>query len=274
MLERFKYTNSYNETLEFGKDYLFVNENDLRDFVWEIISKNNKISGFKKGIVSKTIPVILKCNSESEGIELRNRLFEIFEKDVLTKQHGKIHIGDYYLRCFITGSKKSEYLIHHNYMVVSLTVQTDYPEWVKETTTNHTFNEGSASGFLDFPYDFMHDFKNHRMNTSIINESFVPSNFTLRIFGYIANPTLYINGHQYSVNVTVGENEYLTINSKDKTIILTKQNGEQVNHFNARCRDSYIFEKIPSGTSEVISVNDKFDFELTLLEERSEPKWI
>ena len=105
MLEKFQYTNSVNETLEFGKGCLFVNKNDLRDFAWKITSKNDRISGFKKGIVKKTVPVILKCSSESEGIELRNKMFEVFEKDVLANKHGKIQIGDYYLRCFITGSK-------------------------------------------------------------------------------------------------------------------------------------------------------------------------
>ena len=273
MLERFKYINSFNETLEFGKDCLFVNENDLRDFVWDITSKNNKISGFKKGVVSKTIPVILKCGSEAEGIELRNRLFEVFEKDVLTNQHGKIYIGDYYLRCFITGSTKSNYLIHKGYVEMSLTVQTDFPEWVKETTTNHTFSYENVGGFLDFPHDFAYDYKHQSRNATVINENFVPSNFILRIFGSVTNPTLYISGHKYSVEVTVGENEYLTIDSINKTIILTEDDGTKVNCFNNRSRDSYIFEKIPSGANDVTTLDDNFTFELTLFNERSEPKW-
>lgn len=272
MLEKFNYINSSGEILEFGKDHLFVNESDLRDFAWEITSRNNRISGFKKGIVSKTLPVILKCESESEGITLRNRVFEVFEKDVLTNQHGKIQIGDYYLRCFITGSKKSNYLIHNSYMTISLVVTTDFPEWVKETTTYHTFDGGNMGEFLDFPYDFSYDYLNQTKNTNVVNENFVPSNFILRIFGSVVNPTLYINNHKYSVYVTVGNNEYLTIDSVNKTITLNK-NGELVNCFNKRCRDSYIFEKIPTGTNEVISNNDNFNFELTLLEERSEPKW-
>ena len=273
MLERFDYINSFNETLEFGKDRLFVNENDLRDFAWNITSKNDRISGFKKGIVSKTIPVILKCDSEAEGIDLRNRLFEVFEKDVLTNKHGKIYIGDYYLRCFITGSKKSNYLIHKGYMVVSLTVRTDLPEWVKETRSYHSFQTGDVSDFLDYSYDFPYDYKKQTINANVINESFASSNFVLRIIGKIANPTLYIGGHKIAVNVIVNENEYLTIDSMNKTIVLTEEDGNEVNCFNDRCRDSYVFEKIPAGASEVMTVGEPFDFELTLFEERSEPKW-
>ena len=245
MLERFKYTNSFGETLDFGKNCLFVNENDLRDFAWEITSKNNKISSFRKGIVSKTVPIILKCDTEYEGIKLRNRLFEVFEKDVLAMQYGKVQIGDYYLRCYITGSKKTEYLIHKSYMVVSLTVQTDLPEWIKETTISHDMADATSSPYLDFSYDYPHDYKSVVKKGSIINPNFVASNFIMTIHGAAYNPTLRIGGHIYSVNVQVEPGEYLTIDSSAKTIILTKANNEKVNCFNNRNKDSYIFEKIP-----------------------------
>ncbi len=276
MLEKFIYINSFNETLDFGKDRIFANENDLRDFAWGITTKNNRISGFKKGIVQKTIPVLLKCDTEEEGIQLRNMLFEVFEKDVLSKQHGKIKIGDYYLRCYITGSKKAEYLLSRKYMKVTLTVQTDFPEWIKETTTNHIMIEDETGDFLDFPYDFQFDFKNSNFKTSVDNSGFVPCDFIMTIHGEyeVENPTLYIGDHKYSVNVTVAEHEYLTIDSVHKTIVLHKSNGKQVNCFSNRSRDSYIFEKIPAGTNNVSSTNRNIKFNITLLEERSEPKWI
>ena len=273
MLEKFTYTNHLNEVVEFGKGSLFVNENDLRDFDWDITSKNDRISGFKKGIVSKTIPIILKCDSESEGIELRNRIFEVFEKYVLAKKHGKIHIGDYYLRCYITGSKKTQYLINHNYMLVTLTVQTDHPAWVKETTTMHGMVADTEQDYLDYSYDFQHDFKNSAIATTIINEYFIPCDFIMTIYGAVVNPTIYIGNHRYFVNVTVGVDDYLTINSADKTVVLNRADGKKENYFNMRDRDSYIFEKIPSGTSDVTATNAQFRFDLTLLEERGEPKW-
>lgn len=274
MLEKFTYTNSLNETLRFGSDCLFVNENDLRDFAWGITSKNDKISSFKKGIVSKTIPIILKCNSEAEGLYLRNRLFEVFEKDVLTQKYGKIHIGDYYLQCYITGTKKTDYLINMNYMVISATVQTDLPNWVKETTTIYSLSNKSTDKYLDYPYDFAHDYKNTLTSGQITNSGLVPSNFIMTIFGYAQNPTLYIGEHEYSVDAVVGNGEHLTIDSINKTIVLTKVNGEQVNCFKNRNKDSYIFEKIPVGTNAISLPNQQIQFSVTLLEERSEPKWI
>lgn len=274
MLEKFNYTNAFGEKLEFGKDCLFVNENDLRDFTWQITERNNKISGFKKGIVQKTIPVLLKCSTEEDGISMKNRMFEVFEKDVLAKRHGKIEIGDYYLRCFITGSKKSEYLIQKNYMMVSLTVQTDLPDWVKETLTQHDMDSITEDPYLDYAYDYPHDFKNGMTGGSISNPNFVASNFIMTIYGAISNPTIYVGTHKYSVDVTIGGDEFLTIDSVNKTVILTKSDGSQVNYFDKRNRDSYIFEKIPAGASNITSEHGEIRFTIALLEERSEPRWI
>ena len=273
MLEKFTYTNNLGETLEFGKDCLFVNENDLRDFAWDIINKNDRISGFKKGIVSKTIPIIIKCDYEAEGVALRNRLFEVFEKDVIAKKHGKIHIGNYYLQCYITGTKKAQYLTNRNYMVVSATVRTDIPDWVKETTIERKMPSLDSTGFLDYPYDYQFDFQNQFVNTSIINDGLVPSNFILKIEGFVNNPSLYIGGHKYSVNTTVNDGEILVIDSLNKTIVLNKD-GVLVNCFKDRNKYSYIFEKIPTGVSTISSPDEQLKFSLTLFEERSEPKWI
>lgn len=272
MIEVMKYQNHINEVVEIGKDKIFVNKNDLRDFAWGITKKNGRISSFDKGVVKKTIPLVIVCGDEEAGLEIRNRIFEVMEKDVLAKKHGRIIIGDYYLRCYVTESAKSEYFYSKGYMTLKLTVQTDFPEWVKESTTVFNTNAKNASEFLDFLFDFPFDYTNELNSGNIVNTGFMPSEFRITVYGFINNPTLYINGHEYSVNVEVGTGEYLTIDSANKTIVLTKYNGEQVNCFNLRNRDSYIFEKIPEG-DHVVTTSESFSFDITLLEERGEPKW-
>lgn len=274
MLEKFKYTNHVGETLEFGVDTLFANSNDLHDFSWEVISTNDKISGFNKGIVEKTVPLIIKCQTEEEGMKMRNRLYEVCEKDVRAKKHGRITIGDYYLRCFVTASAKSDYLLHKSYMLVDVTIQTDFPDWIKETTTVFRSNLGEEETFLDHPFDFPYDFKNGLTSDFLNNMDIVSSNFRIVIYGEASSPVIFIGDHEYSVNVNVADGEFLTIDSVNKTIILTRNDGEKVNCFNLRNKDSYIFEKIPAGGSIVSTTNDGLAFDITLLEERSEPKWI
>lgn len=274
MLEKLKYINHVNETLEFGKGKLFVNENDLRDFAWEITSKNDRISGFKKRIASKTIPIIMKVETAEEGLALRNKLFEVCEKDVLAVKHGKIIIGDYYLRCFVTESKKSEYLIHNGYMRLNVKISSDFPYWVKETITTFNYgSKGTEGTNLDFNRDFPTDYTSNMLGATLNNTDFVPSNFVMNIYGACDKPMVSIGGHIYQVYVTLEANEYLTIDSVNKTIVLTHTDGRKENCFKLRNKDSYIFKKIPVGLSNVYS-SAAFKFDVSLLEERSEPKWI
>jgi hypothetical protein len=270
--------------MEWGKSGIYVNYNDLHDYSWDFVSDNNKISKFSKGIVTKTVPIVICCSSKEEGLLLKNRLLEYAEKDVLATTHGKLIIGDYYLKCFITGSKKSNYLINKGYLETSLTITTDYPQWVKEGTTSFRVNgtvvnedTGQVSGNtgkrnfdynFDFPFDYMSGMKGKTLN----NTGFIETNFRLIIYGTVINPTIYIAGHCYQVNCTVSENEYLTIDSLAKTITLYKSDGTTKNCFNYRNRESYIFEKVPPGDN-VVTWDNSFGFDVVLLDERSEPKW-
>ena len=76
-----------------------------------------------------------------------------------------------------------------------------------------------------------------------------------------------------SDNADLSDNEYLTIDSMTKTIVLTKYDGQKENCFHLRNRESYIFEPIPPGEN-IITWNGAFGFDVILLDERSEPKWI
>lgn len=276
MLEKLKYKNHLGEVLSFGEHGIFVNTNDLHDYSWETVSNNNKISAFSKGIVDKTIPVVIACSSEEEGLSIRNKIHEICEKDVLAMQYGRLVIGDFYLKCYVKASAKSEYLISKNYMKVDMTITTDTASWIAETTTmfrKATEQKETDGEWLDYPHDYEFDYASELNSKTLMNHNFIDSEFRMIIFGGCKNPSINLGGHIYQVNAELSDGEYLTIDSIEKTIILTKYNGEKVNKFNERNRDSYIFERISPG-EHVVVWEGSFGFDITLLEERSEPKWI
>ena len=274
MLERLKYQNHQNEVFDFGKDGIYVNSNNLHDYEWKATTRGNRIGALTRQISTRKLPIIIMCKTEEEGIRARNRLLEVVEKDVLAMKHGKIIIGNYYFRCFVTKSVKDNYLTNRRHMTVNLTLTSDYPYWVKESTVPFRNDEGTGQGIgLDFPYDFSYDYYSVLMNTTLFNSGFVPSNFKLIVYGLANDPTISIGGHTYQVNCDVEEGEYLTIDSTTKKIFLTKNDGTIVNQFNNRNKESYIFEKIPVGGS-AVTWSGSFGFDLILMEERSEPKWI
>ena len=71
-------------------------------------------------------------------------------------------------------------------------------------------------------------------NRTLNNSGFVGSNFKIIIYGAVVNPEIHIAGHTYEVKCEIGANEYLTIDSLDKTVVLKKSDGTTVNYFNLR----------------------------------------
>lgn len=275
MLEQLKYKNHLGEVFEFGKDGIFVDKGTLRDYQWTVKKKGNRIGALTTAVNNRTLPVVIFCKSEEEGIAARNRLHEVVEKDVLAMQYGKIIIGDFYFRCYVTKSQKKNYLNSKRVMQVTLTLTTDQPQWVRENKFSFLFGQGERveGQNLDHPYDFPCDYAFVPGENKVYNPSIAGAEFQMVIYGACDCPTVYIGNHAYTVNCTVGENEYLTIDSQTKKIYITHNNGETTNVFRHRDRVSYIFEKIPAGNTTVSWTGD-FGVDITLFEERSEPKWI
>ena len=275
MLEQLKYKNHVNEVFEFGKDGIFVDMNELHDYEWTVTKKGNRISSLDYAISKRKLPVVIICDTEAKGIAARNKLMEVVEKDVLAMKHGRIIIGDYYFRCFVTKSQKKNYLTTKRWMEITLTLTTDFPYWVKESTMqfgNRLPSSPSVGKNLDFAHDLPYDFYSGFNMRDLNNTGFVKTNFKIIIYGAASNPSVFIGGHEYGVNCDIGENEYLTIDSLSKQVYLTGNTGEITNKFNDRNKDSYIFEKIPPGSNHVSWTGD-FGFDIILMEERSEPKW-
>lgn len=276
MLEQLKYQNHANEIFEFGKDGIFVDVSELHDYSWDVAKKNNRIVSLDRSVVTRKLPITIICATEEEGLKARNKLLEVVEKDVLAMQHGKIIIGDYYFRCFVTKSQKKNYLTTKRHMLATLFLTSDFPYWVKETKyVISALSEdvtGNTIGF-NYPFDYPFDYQNDVANKTVSNTDFAASNFRLTINGECVDPAIYIGDHLYQVYCTVNEGEYITIDSTSKTIIHTANNGAKTNVFNNRNKDSYIFEKIPPGKN-VVSWPGTFTFEINILEERSEPRWI
>lgn len=274
MLEQLRYRNHLGEEYNFGKEGVFVNMNELHNYEWSITKKNNRIAALDYSVQSRKLPVIIICENEEKGIQARNKLLEVAEKDVLSLQHGKVFIGDYYFRCYVTKSTKKEYLTSKRYMKAELTLTSDFPYWVRES--EYVFRKigevQDDSKDLDFAFDHPFDFFPGIGSKKINNTDFISTNFKMAIHGKVENPLIRIGGHIYQVNCTVEEGEVLTIDSISKKIILTAADGTEVNKFAFRNKDSYIFEKIKPGANTVLWTG-LFRVDVTLLEERSEPRW-
>ena len=108
---------------------------------------------------------------------------------------------------------------------------------------------------------------------TVDNTSFYPSDFTLTIYGPCAEPMVTVGENVYLVHTDLAKGDYLVIDSRNRKITRVLNDGTRINDFAKRDKEHYIFEKIPQGIQPV-SWESNFDFDISILDERGEPKWI
>lgn len=265
-----KYINSLGARVVFKWPEFYVDHYDLRNFMWNYNSEYEKITSFNHdGIETKELPLYIFGKTKNEAYALRNSLFEIFETDVLAKNPGKFYIGDYYFQGYVVGSKKEEYLVSKRLLKLELTVVSDLNIWIKDSF--FAFYRPDEVWGHGYPYNYPYRYAYGAFRT-LTNESLSASDFKMRIYGEVSNPTVYIGNHPYKVNVTVKNGEHLEIDSMNKFVEIVHVDGSRTSIFAFRDRDNYIFEKIPAGVQPV-SWNRLFGFDLTIFARRSEPTW-
>lgn len=275
MLENFIYENHLGQRFVGLDNKVYLNSNELRDYSWDFDIINNRITRLYRTPTGRKLPLVVCCTTEAEAAEVKNRLLDLAESDVEALLPGKIYTGNYYTTGYITESKKKDYRIHGRFCSIDLVLTSSNPVWCSEKTYvfggSNDAGQTDRSGF-DFPYDYNHDYSVTANSRQIVCDSVRGSKFKLKIYGDAVDPSIMINGHEYTVNGMIKAGESLVIDSQNKTITLITASGAKLNWFNNRGRHDYIFEPIPPGMNDVI-YNGSFDFDLTVIEERSEPKW-
>ncbi len=273
MLENFIFENHLGQRFEGLANGVYLNSNDLRDYQWSYDTINSRISRFYRKTTNRKLPLTVICKTDAEATTVKNRLMELAEVDIEAMLPGKIIVGDYYTNGYITASVKSNYMIKKRYCKIVLTLTSDDPMWYREQ--KYMFGTSTTPIVLtgkEYPWDYKWEYAISEAHNRIVCDSVRNNAFKLKIYGEATNPVVSIGGHLYAVNGTVKVGESLLIDSLTKTITLTKATGAKENWFDARNRNSYIFEPIPPGQHLVVR-NGVFDVDLTVIEKRSEPKW-
>lgn len=277
----FYYINSNGRKIDFNKSpYIGIKSNDLFEFEWDYITQGQavqKIVKFEKYMKKKKFQVVISGKTDKEYRENLDKFLQLTDVDINNLTMGKLYVGDYYLECYIFASgKKKKYIDTLKTMVECSIIcengnwQSD-EKWSFRAGTPEEEEETTGNGIL-YPYDYMYDYSAPFGASTIINESYLDTDFELVFYGACLLPEVTIGGNDYRINYELGADDYLTINSKTKTATVTKYNGEKVNVFMYRDRDWNIFEKIKSGGNLVL-LSDNIALDVTLFYERSEPFW-
>ena len=138
--------------------------------------------------------------------------------------------------------------------------------------------ETSPNVFLDYPHDYQYDYLARPSSAVAETSMFTPCDVQIVIYGQCDNPYIVVGGNRYEVNCSVPAGAYLTIDGREKTIVLTLDDGTTLNKFGDGVRGSglgsgqYVFEPIPPGAQN-IEWDGSFGFDLGWYEEEGEPPW-
>lgn len=273
-----KYTNGQGTTLDLSTWPYVIQSENLFDYAWNYDAKTTGrrggiVTNINRPVTSKEVELAIHAASEAEFVAALNTFFETTEKDVLANKPGRLSLPNgEYLSGYFTGGKNTRWSQGIRTNIKGLTFVSSYPFWCLDVEQQFRGNEGESSGYqwLDYSYDYAYDYTPPSIGAYLRNDHFAECDFEMRIYGPATNPSVEIGGQVYAANVTIGSNEFLIINSRDKTVTRYKQNGERVNEFNNR--HSGIFTPMPPGAS-FVQKGDVAQVDVVLFQERSEPKW-
>lgn len=266
-----KYVNHMGQEVNLNQKPYKMLISDLLDYEWEVCTSANKIVGFGYDVKEKSLNIDVHRDSVASARENTNALTELFEIDILSGAPGKLYIDEQYMVCYIKSSEKDNWetnqIIQCEYGII-----TDHPFWIRERPYYFKSAEITSTNNKRYPGRHAYRYANGLNNTSITNEHYAECNFLLRIYGPCLKPSVYIGGHEYHVDITLEDGEYLEIDSAEETVIKYMSSGIRVNAFHNRSFQNSVFLPIQTGQQDVFW-DGKFDFDLILYEERSEPRW-
>lgn len=276
---RIYYKNHAGQTVDFTVMPYIVTEADLFDYEWKYKNRsslNPQISRFYKELTKKTIKIALSAKTKEEYQAAWSYLLEVTERDILANIPGRLYVGEEYLLCYIFKSQKKDWYPKAKFLVNNFAIVSESGTWIKESF-HHFLARGqdtqvSQETYMDYPYDYSYDYASAILAYIARNSGYAKADFKISIMGPCSCPEISIAGHTYKVDAKLEASEYLVIDSVNKKIYKVKVNGEQVNQFHLRNRESNVFQKIPEGNN-IVTWDGSFSFNLTLFEGRSEPRW-
>ena len=272
------YINHKNQKIDLGRAPFQMQIGDLFDSSNKYEGSNFKISRIYKEIATLQTTITIDAPNEKEFFDAVNTFFEITETDTAAGIQGILYIGEYYLRCNLISSNKSFWKEAFRGVENSVKLLVPYPYWCREVTKaflkGNPVSSRTEEKFLFYPFGYPYQFSMPQVGGILDNVHYAPCDFQLIVYGPCENPAIRVNGHLYEVTATLYAGDYLKADSRDNTVFLYKSDGRKVNLFNWRNKDSGLFEKIPAGRSSITWNTAAFGFDLTVFQERSEPKWI
>lgn len=264
-----KYENASGDSVFFDGQGIKLREADFFKRIWSPEKTDNGYEPKKEPVEYKITLEIVGYGAEKR--EILNQLFETIEKDTISGNKGKLHVGEWHLNCFISEAKSypAESPIG---VLQNLVAFSEDGIWTRESSVTIPVTTDPEGNGLYYDYTYDYTYGSSGLSITIENEHFAPCNFKLTAHGPFNNLEFAINGNLYRVNQSCAEGEMLVLDTSARTIVKVDTYGNVWNVFGKQDFTLDNFKQIPAGEN-VLSYGRTYQIDLTLYEERSEPKW-
>lgn len=257
-----------------GEDYTVGQATGLRSTNWSYTLASAGLSGVTASAREATLTVSARTP------ELFDRPSMIFDAEMSLGEPGTLVVdGQWRQHCYVTKTSTSAASrIVGSPSTQSWTVVLLDGVWTRLTPVDHFTPVTAQDTGLDLPTDLPVDLATSGFTRYVQNDSLAPEDWRMIIFGPVTGPHVTIGSNIVELTGSIPAGSYVTIDSKNRTITLTDNNGVTQNVFDWGVRSTgvgsgnYVFEKIPAGQS-VVSWPSSFSFDLQLVESRMDPTW-
>lgn len=274
------YEGSDGTIINFMGDGVFAQSPEtLTESVWSyntILGVNGlgRVKRFYKDLQEFSLTVGVMTDSEADFNSLMYKMHRTFDRDIRRLKPGKLWWNGFYKEVFAIESSHDSFEEFYESIDKTIKFISTYPYWVQKKTMqyiSHIGNEGSFD-YNGFDYDNL-DYDQSEFIEIIENDCIESANFKLTFYGPAINPSVTIGEHEYTLFTELKSGEYATVDSITKKIIKYSIVGQPENIFHTRNKQSYIFEKIPEGSAAIVRSRE-LSLDITIFDERGEPKWI
>lgn len=272
------YLSASGERLYLNRPPYYIKESELFDFNWSLsvaqkpLGDGGRVLSRRRASNERKIRLYVYADNDADMAKAVNDLHRITDADTYALTHGRLYVGNEYLTCFVTASKKELDSDWRDCMCVTLTVMPDVPCWQMERCFSFSSAAEEDTGGAKYPFRYPKRYSVSSKTTVIVNDHYAESPMVIKLYGPCEDPRFSVNGVLMGLDVTLTEGQYAIIDQREKTIVLVSDTGEKTNIFDSRLKNGNIFTYAPAGPS-VLECDDGLGMDVTVIRQRSEPEW-
>ena len=261
------YQNSKGEVVSLVRPpYMMLADTDIFDYTWE--------DGIRQ-TDDRSIKVVISGATHNAYQYALKRLTNMLEYDTTHGTYGRLYYKGWYLKCRLSACTRPASFIMRQMSTIEYTVSIDSasPGWHKDITHTYKYSDTTLFEGKGYPYGYAYGYNavlSTNASVDIADSGLYDVLIKIRPNEAVASTIIRVGNSTYGaqgIGLDVGQ--VMTINTATRTIDI-----DGGNIFSRRVSDDMLHKAELEAGSQAVLWNDNFDFDLTLVAERSEPTWI